>query len=215
MTGKKDQRIEAGSRLGWQRMQRAGPTRPIYSAILEPFWPCRPPSPGAPCRRPTGIPGQHVSSSAIPLHLERTWGNSGASLEQVWSKSGAILEHPGAERHGEDGDASGGMGRMGKPGGEGIECRRDPPGTLAGFGATSVPHSSPVRCSEPPRGGVMPQLLGGILQGPIPAATQLAHRAPPPQSRCGQRASVRANADERCGATAAKYLPARFAPSRG
>ena len=121
---------------------------------------------------------------------------SGAHLGQFWSKSGAILEQlwsTPARRGMEDGDASRGWDGWGSV--EWTGGHRVSPGPARDVGwvwGTSLPPRSPARCSEPPRGGVMPQLLGGILQGPIPAGTQLAHRAPPPQSRYGQRVSVRA-----------------------
>ncbi len=171
---KKDQRIEAGSRLGWQRMQRAGPTRPIYSAIVEPFWPLLA---WRTLARPHGYP------PATRLQLGHS--ASGAHLEQLWGNSGAVLEHPGAERDGE-GWRWRGMHRGGGAGWGIVEGgHRVSPGPArdagwwpAGLGAHRGGLrclSSPARCSEPPGTGVVPQLLGGILQGPIPAGTQLAH----------------------------------------
>ena len=146
--------------------------------------------PGAPCRRPTGSPG-----STFPARPVRVWSTPGAALgqipEQFWSSSGAPRR--GDWRGMEKGWRGMGMrswrGRMGNCGGNWREGIRVSPGPArdAGwwpawvFGTHRGGHrclSSPGRCSEPPGTGGVPQLLGGILQGPIPAGTQRAHLEP-------------------------------------
>ncbi len=211
---KKDQRIEAGSRLGWQRMQRAGPTRPIYSAIVEPFWPLLA---WRTLARPHGYP------PATRLQLGHS--ASGAHLEQLWGNSGAVLEHPGAERDGE-GWRWRGMHRGGGAGWGIVEGgHRVSPGPArdagwwpAGLWGTSGRPSLPqqpctLQRATRNRGGAA--TARRYSAGPHPRGDPTGPRAPPPQSQCGQRASLQANADERGGATAAKYLPALLAPSRG
>ena len=209
---KKDQRIEAGSRLGWQRMQRAGPTRPIYSAIVEPCWPLLA---WRTLSRPHGQPGD--TSPARPF---RVWSTPGAALGQFWSSSGAPRRGEGWRGMEMEGHASRWRGRMGNRGGHRVSPgpARDAGWWPAGLWGTSGRPSLPqqpctLQRATRNRGGAA--TARRYSAGPHPRGDPTGPRAPPPQSQCGQRASLQANADERGGATAAKYLPALLAPSRG
>ncbi len=215
-------------------MQRAGPTRPIYSAIVEPCWPLLAKVAIAGLAHPVGAP-----RAAPAARSQLGQSASGAHLEQLWGKfrssSGAVLEHPGVET-GEgwrrDGEGWGcvrggaGWGIVEATGGRAFECRRDPPGTLVGgrlgllghIGAAIAASAAlDVAASHPEQGGCRncsavfcraPSLRG-------PNGPTWSPRAPPAQSQCGQRARIQANADGAWRRDSGEIPPSTFCAKPG